>query len=186
MSDWLKWILLGLLSIAFGIFALNHAVLTSVSVTIVVGALLLVSGAMQTYAGFSEPGVGNKVLSILLGLVILLLGVSFLANPLAGTISLAVLVTIFVAAGGVLRLLFSMQLRGTPFFWMMLLSGVLSVALAAFILLNPEVKVALLGILLGIELLFNGVGLITLGLFRRSYLRARASRPDDTADGTPA
>lgn len=186
MSDWLKWVLLGLLSIAFGIFALNHAVLTSVSVTIVVGALLLVSGAMQTYAGFGEPGVGNKILSILLGLVILLLGVSFLANPLAGTISLALLVTIFLAAGGVLRLLFSMQLRGTGFFWMMLLSGLLSVALAVYILVNPEVTVALLGILLGVELLFNGAGLITLGLYRRSHLRGRSRAPSDPTDGTPA
>lgn len=173
MSDWLKWVVLGLISIAFGVFALNHAVLTSVSVTIVVGALLLVTGAVQTYAGVTDIGWSNKLLSILLGLVLLLLGVSFLADPLAGTISLAVLVTIFIAAGGVLRLLFSLRLRGTPFFWMMLASGVLSLGLAAFILLNPEVTVALLGILLGVELLFNGAALIALGLFRRSYLKGQ-------------
>jgi uncharacterized membrane protein HdeD (DUF308 family) len=42
------------------------------------------------------------------------------------------------------------------------------VALALFILFTPEVTVALLGILLGVELLFNGVGLIALGLHRRN------------------
>ncbi len=167
MSDWLKWVLLGALFIVFGVFALNHAVLTSLSVTIVVGALLLVAGIGQGIAGFGESGAGSKILSILLGLVLALLGLSFLANPFAGTISLAVLATILIGAGGALRLAFATQIRGTPFFWMMLLSGALSVALALYIAFTPEVTAVLLGVLLGVELILSGAGMIALGLHRR-------------------
>jgi len=172
MSDWLKWVLLGVVSIVFGIFALNHAVLTSLSVTLVVGALLLISGIVQVVAGFGEEGAGSKILSILLGVVLALLGISFLANPFSGTISLAIVVTIFIAAGGILRLFYSFQIRGTPYFWLMLISGALSLLLAIYIVANPAVTVALLGILLGIELIFNGVGLVALGLHRRGTARA--------------
>lgn len=51
----------------------------------------------------------------------------------------------------------------------MLLSGVLTVLLAAYITANFfEVAPGLLGILLGIELLFNGIGLIVLAFFLKS------------------
>jgi hypothetical protein len=42
----------------------------------------------------------------------------------------------------------------------------------------------LLGILLGVELLFNGAALIALGLFRRSYLKGQ--RVGRQADEEPA
>ena len=169
MADWLKWLLLGVLSIIFGVLALSHAVIFSLAVTTVVGALFLIAGVIQAVAGFWDEGVGSKILSILLGVLMAVLGYSFLSNPLAGTISLATLVTIFIAAGGVLRLAFAFQMKGTQVFWLMLVSGVLSLALAAYILFNPAVTVALLGILLGVELIINGAGLIALALWKRRH-----------------
>ncbi|MEM1429482.1 MAG: DUF308 domain-containing protein [Pseudomonadota bacterium] len=173
MSDWFKWVLLGVLSIVFGALALNHAVVFSLAITTVVGALFLISGIIQAVAGFWDEGMGSKAISILLGVVMALLGYSFLANPLSGTISLALLVTIFIAAGGVLRLMFALRMKGSPVFWAMILSGVVSLGLAVYILLNPAVTVALLGILLGVELIFNGVGLVALGLWKRSHPMAK-------------
>ncbi|MEO1681444.1 MAG: DUF308 domain-containing protein [Pseudomonadota bacterium] len=175
MSDWLKWVLLGLLSILFGILALNHAVIASVSITLFVGAMFLVSGIIQAIAGFGEEGAFSKVLAIAMGVLMTILGFSFLVNPLQGTISLALVVTIFILAAGVVRLAFAFQMRGTGFFWMMLLSGLLSVGLGFYILANPGLTVALLGILLGVELLFNGAGLVALGLFKRTADRAVAT-----------
>jgi len=54
-------------------------------------------------------------------------------------------------------------------FWPMLLSGALSVLLAGYILANFfDIAPQLLGILLGVELLFNGAGLVALALFLRT------------------
>ena len=47
MSDWVKWLLLGLLSIVFGIFVLGAPVVASIAVTVVTGVLLLISGALR-------------------------------------------------------------------------------------------------------------------------------------------
>ncbi len=169
MADWLKWVLVGVLSIIFGVLALNHAVIFSLAVTTVVGALFLISGLIQTVAGFWDEGMSSKAISIILGLLMAFLGFSFLVDPLSGTISLALLVTMFIAAGGVLRLVFAFRMKGSPVFWAMIVSGVLSIGLAIYILLNPAITVALLGILLGIELLFNGIGLVALGLWKRTH-----------------
>ncbi|MEM9247898.1 MAG: DUF308 domain-containing protein [Pseudomonadota bacterium] len=169
MADWFKWVLVGVLSIIFGLLALNHAVIFSLAVTTVVGAMFLLSGVIQAVAGFWDEGMSSKAISIVLGLVMALLGLSFLTNPLSGTISLALLVTILIGAGGVLRLVFALRMRGSPVFWGMILSGVVSIGLAVYILANPAATVALLGILLGVELVFNGVGLIALGLWKRTH-----------------
>ncbi|SHE94297.1 hypothetical protein SAMN05444279_11245 [Ruegeria intermedia] len=58
-------------------------------------------------------------------------------------------------------------MRGTQYFWPTLISGLLSLVLAGYIMANASVGLALslLGILLGIEMLFNGFGLIFMAFF---------------------
>jgi uncharacterized membrane protein HdeD (DUF308 family) len=173
MKDWLKWLILGVVSIVFGIFVLGNAVVASIAVTTLTGFLFLLSGGFQIYAAItSTEGVASKVFHAILGGLMVLLGASFTLNPLEGTISLALLVLILLAASGIVRLILAWKMRQTVFFWMMLVSGALSVLLAAYIWMNfATVGPSLLGILLGIELLFNGGGLIALGLFMRSLER---------------
>ncbi|WP_193143095.1 MULTISPECIES: HdeD family acid-resistance protein [unclassified Meridianimarinicoccus] len=170
MKSWTKWLILGILSVVFGLFALGNAVAASMAVTIVTGLLFLILGGIQVFLGLSETGTGRKIFSVAMGVLMLFLGVSFIANPLEGVISLALLVTIMLAASGILRLVLAWGMKSTPYFWPMLLSGALSVLLAGYIIANFAVaSVSLLGILLGIELLFNGSGLIALAFFVRAH-----------------
>ena len=171
MSDWVKLLLLGLLSLVFGVFILGAPVVASIAVTAVTGILLLVSGGFQVVGGFMVDGLGNKALSIILGIVLLFLGWSFISNPLQGTMSLSMLVLILFVIGGSARVIYALQMRGTQFFWPMLISGILSIVLAGMIWLNaaedPAWLLNLIGILLGIEMLFNGFGLIFVAFFLR-------------------
>lgn len=168
MKDWVKFLALGILSIAFGVFVLGAPVVASFAVTTVTGVLLLVIGGLQVVGGFSGEGFFQKAFAILMGVVMVILGWSFLANPLEGTISLALMVMILLGVSGIVRLIFSWRMRQTQFFWPMLISGAASVLLAAYIWMNfAAASVALLGIMLGVELLFNGFGLILLALFVR-------------------
>ncbi len=85
-------------------------------------------------------------------------------------ISLAMLVTILIGANGIIRLILSFRMRATRFFWPMLLSGALSVLLAGYIAANFfQIAPSLLGILLGVEMLFNGAALVVLGFYLRSH-----------------
>lgn len=169
MSEWTRWLLLGCLSVLFGVLALANAVAVSFGITIVTGSLLIASGLFQIGIGFQDEGTGNKVVSIMLGLLVTVLGVSFVRNPFDGMMSLSLVITLSIAAAGVLRLIWAFRMRKTGFFWMMLLSGALSILLAGFIFANFEQASArLLGILLGLELLFNGLALMVLALFLRT------------------
>ncbi|MCA8884418.1 MAG: DUF308 domain-containing protein [Rhodobacteraceae bacterium] len=170
MGDWVKWLILGILSVLFGIFALGNAVAASIAVTLMTGVLLLLAGGMQVAVGLSEKGTGRKIASIALGVLMMLLGVSLTANPLQGLISLALVVTILLASSGVVRLGVAWAMRSTATFWPTLISGALTVLLAGYILANfAEASARLLGVLLGVELLFNGTMLIALALFVRRH-----------------
>lgn len=168
MKTWMKWLLVGMVSVGFGGLALSNTVLASVSVTILTAILLGIAGVFQILAGLTDAKIGNKIWNILLGAMILFLGVSFWRNPLEGAVSLALMVTIMIAAGGVLRMFLAWQMRQTPYFWAMLVSGAVSILLAALIFSDfKALSVQIIGIFIGIELVFNGFSLIVLAFFMR-------------------
>lgn len=169
MKLWTKWLIAGILSILFGIFVLANPVAASVAVTVVAGITFALIGGIQIFAGMGSDETGSKIMGIGLGVLMILLGISLLFRPLEGILSLATVATILIGANGLLRLMTSWQMRQTPMFWPMLISGAVSILLAGYILANFfEVAPQLLGILLGVELLFNGAGLIALALFLRT------------------
>lgn len=173
MKEWLMWLLLGIVSVVFGVVVLGNTFAASIAITMVTGILFLASGIFQVIAGFSVEGMGSKIFAILIGVLMAFLGGSFISNPLEGTISLALLVVIMLAASGIVRMVFAWRMRSTSYFWPMLLSGVLSVLLAGYIVANFETaSVTILGIMMGVELLFNGIGLIVVALFVRTEGRA--------------
>jgi len=169
MKIWKKWLVLGVVSVLFGLFILANPVAASVTVTIIAGVTFGLMGVAQIYAGAVSDDRMSKIMGIGLGVLLVLMGLSFTIHPLQGLISLATIATILIGASGVMRLMTSFQMRNTPMFWPMLFSGAFSVLLAGYILANfSEIGPQLLGILLGVELLFNGIGLIALAVFLRT------------------
>ncbi|MEX0340730.1 MAG: HdeD family acid-resistance protein [Arenibacterium sp.] len=170
MIGWLKLGLLGVVSIVFGFVVQGAPVVASLAVTTVTGLLLIAIGVLQVLGSLrGAEGRAAKVFSIILGALMVLLGVSFVANPLEGTISLAMLVVVLLAASGLIRLIFAYRMRSTRYFWPMLISGAASVLLAGYIVANfATASVSILGIFLGVEMLFNGFGLVVMGFFVRS------------------
>lgn len=104
-----------------------------------------------------------------MGVVMLFLGWSFLDHPLQGTLTLATVMLVLFMAGGIARVILSFQMKGTQFFWPTMISGILSIILAAIIWTyvgkEPQALLSILGIFLGIEMLFNGFGLVFMALF---------------------
>ncbi|MEQ3709138.1 MAG: DUF308 domain-containing protein [Tateyamaria sp.] len=169
MKLWVKWLVLGVLSIVFGIFVLANPIAAGATLTMIIGFMFILMGAAQIYAGWQADDKSSRFMGIGLGILMVFLGVSFAFNPLEGLISLAMLVTILIGLNGVTRIMTGYQMKDTPMFWPMLLSGAVSILLAGYIIANfAEVGPQLLGILLGIELLFNGAGLVALAVFLRS------------------
>jgi len=169
MKLWVRWLALGVLSIAFGVFVLANPIAAGATLTMVIGAMFVVMGVAQIYAGRQADDRSSRYMGIGLGILMLLLGISFMFNPLQGLISLALIVTILIALNGLTRIMTGYHMKETPMFWPMLLSGAVSILLAGYVVANfATVGPQLLGILLGVELLFNGAGLIALAVFLRT------------------
>jgi len=169
MKEWIKWLILGLLSALFGVFVLGNAVVATLAVTTLAGALFVISGGFQIAAGLTGETGMSRVFSVLLGGLMALLGLSILAHPLEGMISLTMLILVLLAASGIVRLVQGFGMKNTPYFWPMLLSGAFSIFLAGYIGANfAAATLTLLGIIMGVELLLNGLGMIVLAFFARS------------------
>lgn len=100
-----------------------------------------------------------------------LAGVFALANPVAGAAVLTLLLGGALIAMGALRLWIWYQNRAQQGWRWLALSGVLSLLTGLLIAMGwPENSLVILGVLLAIDLIFQGWGMLALGLaLKRSY-----------------
>ena len=93
-------------------------------------------------------------------------------NPLLAAVLLTLILGIALIASGIMRMIlaFSMQ-AGSPWIWI-LASGVITLLIGLVILAHwPVSSLFVLGIFLGVDLVFAGVGWIGLGLGLRTVTR---------------
>lgn len=112
---------------------------------------------------------GGRILSILLGIAILVFGVSLLGHPLKGVISLTYMAGIMMLLLGVLRILLAFSAQATGLRGVLILSGLVSLVLGGMIFANwPQAAAVVLGLFLAIELISNGISLIVLSFSRKT------------------
>jgi uncharacterized membrane protein HdeD (DUF308 family) len=155
----------GIVLILGGVFALLAPLAVSIAITLIVGVSFLVGGLFNTWAALR--GAEDRVAHGMFAVLGLILGISFIADPLGGVISLTVLAGLLFVLSGAIRLWLAWQRRDHPAFWMLLVSGALSVLLGAVIFADIGATTGILGILLGVELVFAGIGLVTLSRMSR-------------------
>ncbi|MDB6177255.1 DUF308 domain-containing protein [Paracoccus sp. Z330] len=163
MNSKFLWIAMGVVSIAAGLLALMNPLAATLTAEQLAGWSFLFIGVLQLIAAFRAPGWDGRLWAILLGLAFALLGFMLLAKPLAGIISLTILVASLFLVSGLFKVVMSFSLRGSGAFWLVLVSGAVSVALAVMIFANfPAAAATILGVLLAIELISSGMSMIAL------------------------
>lgn len=160
----------GILAIIGGVAALAFPLPASLAVTVLVGWAFIVSGALQMWAAFSNDAMGHRGWVGAMGLLSLVVGVWMLANPLAGMISLTVMVGALLVFSGAARIAGGFTTyKGTQLQWMLVVSGIVTVALGLYILgALPVTGVVTLGILVAVELIVMGATLLAAGMALRS------------------
>lgn len=161
MTRRILWIVIGALSILAGILALANPLAATLTAEQLAGWMFLFVGILQVFAVFQQDDWGGRIWAILIALAFIVLGVMLLGRPLEGILSLTLTVAALFLVTGIFRVVMAFSLRGTSAFWLVLVSGLLSVLLALMIFGNfPASAVTILGILLAIELISNGIALI--------------------------
>lgn len=150
------FILLGLAAIAVPQFF-------TLGIELLIGALFLAAGIVQFIRLFQSsdaPGFWASFFSAALNLI---LGGLLLFYPVTGIISLTYLLILYFLIDGVTKLYYSFEVKPRENWGWILVSGLLSLILAGIIFSGlPGTAVWVLGLLVGINMLFFGIAIASL------------------------
>lgn len=170
-AHWKFFLIEGIVLILLGLIAVCVPPLATVAVEILIGWLILLSGVLglvMTFQTRGAPGFGWSLLSAIVGIAA---GVVLLIWPFSGVFSLTVLLTVFLVLEGSVSIMYaSAHRREKSSRWeMMLISGIVDLILAGFILAGlPGTAAWAIGLIVGVNLFFGGVALVALALQARN------------------
>jgi len=170
-AHWKFFLIEGIVLVILGMIAVCVQPLATVTVEILIGWLILLSGVLglvMTFQTRGSPGFGWSLLSAVVGILV---GIVLLIWPLSGVFSLTLMLTIFLVAEGVVSIMYALAHRreSSSRWQMMLLSGIVDLILAGLILAGlPGTAAWAIGLIVGINLLFGGVALAAMALQARS------------------
>jgi len=169
---WLAF--LGVISVIGGILALINPFAATLTAAMLAAWTFLIFGILSLVQTFRSSGRGALFLwNLLISVLMIALGISLIFRPLEGVISLTVLVAIMFIVLGIAKLLYAFGMRPLQGWGWVLLSGGISLVLGIMILADlPMSATSILGILLAIELLSNGVFMLLVAFGLRSLRRA--------------
>ncbi|MDO5561986.1 MAG: DUF308 domain-containing protein [Synergistaceae bacterium] len=159
-----RFYVVGGVMLAIGVLSLAMPMLASFAVETVIGCLLLAVGlcqAVSAYRGFAD---GDKPWTqILMAALSFLSGFVFLANPIAGVITLSMFLACYFLVYGITKVFEYFRMRAIGGSVWILVSGLLDVILFFLMWRNFFTGASVIGVILGVNLIFSGVAFITLG-----------------------
>ena len=154
---WLWYLIEGVLLLVAGILAVIYPVISSVSVVVLLGWLLIVSGVLQGISLIGAGQVPHFWLQLISVILAVLIGVLFLRDPAQGLLTITLLLIIFFMIEGISKIVFSLTIRPFPNWGGVLASGLVGILLSAVLWSSlPVTALWLIGLLIGIELISVG------------------------------
>jgi len=170
-GNWFWFVLLGVALVVMGGVALAAVGVASLATAMMLGALLLVSGLFEIAGSFWSRRWSGFFLHLLSGVLSVVVGVMFLRAPGDAMLILTLLLACLLMVSGIFKIVAALSHRFAMWGWT-LFSGLLDVILGVLIWEGwPESAFWVLGMFLGINLIFRGVNWIALGFALRGLPR---------------
>ncbi len=172
ISDWAEeakkhagWlVVLGVVTIIAGILAIAAPMLSGFGVSMMIGFALIVGGIARTISAFSAGSFGQGTLAFLGGILAFVAGVVLVFRPGVGVASLTLALGIYLLVDGFSGSILAFRVRPDKGWGWMLFSGVLGVLLGIMLLKEwPVSGLWAVGTLVGINMIFAGFSIITIG-----------------------
>lgn len=168
---WGWFVALGIALIALGLLASADLFAATVATAYYVGILMFAGGVLQLTHAFASRGWGNVLFWLLSGLLYLLAGVSVFLDPLFAASFFTLMLAVFLGLSGLFRLWVGFGARLSGRGWI-IASGLASIAAAVVIAIGwPVNGLWVLGLILAIDLTFQGAALLFTGLTLRLATR---------------
>jgi len=172
-DSWGWFVALGIALIVLGAVCILGQAVATLATVLAFGWLLLVGGVLALIQAFRTRSWSGFLLCLLSALLRGFTGYLLIRYPLAGEMSLTLLLASFFIVGGMFRAMGAGTLQ-FPRWGFAVFSGLLSVALGVMLLSQlPTSSLWFIGLAIGIDLIFDGTSFIALGTALRSVPSGR-------------
>lgn len=159
------WIIVvGVILIALGTIALGSSVLTTLASMVFIGWLMVMAGVLQSAHAFTCKAWGGFFVDLLAGILYAVAGFLIIAHPAEVALTLTLLIAMFLIIGGMFRIVVAIAVRFPNTMWM-LIHGAVNLLLGFAIIQKwPLSGLWVIGMFIGIDMIFNGWTLVMLGI----------------------
>ncbi len=151
----------GIIFIILGALSIIYPFYSSLGVEVFFGALFLLGGIFKVFGAFEDKGQKHYIWNFFIGALFIIAGVYMFAQPLAGLLTLTMVLMALFFAQGIFMIIAGFQLRDTNSRWgWSVFSGLLTLCLAVILLATyPLSALWALGVLVGVNFLMTGFSL---------------------------
>jgi uncharacterized membrane protein HdeD (DUF308 family) len=170
-NKWPMFLTLGILLIILGILAIIYSGWTTFLTVELLGVLLVIAGVFQIVNGYHARKWTGVSLSLLLGILYIVVGGICIFKPMASAMGVTLLLAAFFFVGGLFRMASSLMYRFDHWGWMFF-NGLVSFILGILIVCEwPMSSFWLIGLFVGIDILFSGISWTCLSLAAKKQLK---------------
>jgi uncharacterized membrane protein HdeD (DUF308 family) len=173
--NWGWFLALGIVQIVLGMIALGEAFLMTIFSVVLLGWLLIFGGVASIVHAFMERQWGGFFIDLLVGVFYCVAGLMMVANPGEAAVTLTLVISMFLIVGGIFRIVESL-VGDLPHKGWVFLNGAVTLILGILIWRQwPLSGLWVIGLFVGIEMLFYGWSLVMLATAARRLPAAAPS-----------
>jgi len=154
----------GVVLVIAGLLAILSPFVAGLSITIMVGAMLALSGISQCFLAFRAGAFGRALVVFVVGVLMTIAGFYMINQPVSGLATLTLILMAYLIASGVLEIIVAFQLKPADGWGIELFNGAVTLLLGVLLWRQFPLSGAwAIGILFGIKMLFSGWAFIFIG-----------------------
>lgn len=173
---WGWFMALGIILIFLGCLVIASPLLAAIALEVLIGWTLIVAGILIVIHSFGSRNFGGFFLRLLNGIIAIVVGGFVLSHILAAMIALSVILAVFLIVQGIFKLAVAIQLRGITNWGWLVFSGILALALGCFWIIWPLSAAWVIGLFIGVDMLFSGLATVMLSVSIRKAVGCGVTR----------
>jgi uncharacterized membrane protein HdeD (DUF308 family) len=168
-KKWGWFVGIGIILVILGTIGIGATFALTLTTVTFFGFLILIGGGFQLVDAFRHKG-WSLIGYILIALLYIAVGYIMVKNPMLASATLTLFIAWALIAIGIMRIIIAFRLKGVSGWIWTLIGGIAAIVLGIMILNKwPESGLWVIGMFIAIELIFNGWGMIMLGLAAKKF-----------------
>lgn len=167
----------GIVMMVAGMLAIMSPLFAGLSITIMVGVILGVSGISQCFLAFKAGALRRGLVIFIVGVLMAVAGFYMMGQPVAGLATLTIILMSYLLVTGALEIIVAFQLKPADGWGLELFGGVVTLLLGILLWRQFPLSGAwAIGVLFGLKLIVNGWAFVMIGRsVRKTSVEAQAA-----------